>query len=42
MNLINIKQNVLSMELLAVFIFQSKSRDNEIEGVEIDVKPFEV
>ena len=30
------------MELLAVFIFQNKSRDNEIAGVEIDVKPFEV
>lgn len=42
MNLINIKQNLLSMELLAVFIFQNKSRDNEIAGVEIDVKPFEV
>ena len=37
MNLINIKQNLLSMELLAVFIFQNKRRDNEI-----DVKPFEV
>ena len=42
MNLINIKQNILSMDLLAVFIFQNKSRDNEIAGVEIDVKPFEV
>ena len=38
MDLTSVKWNILTMQLLAVCIFQSKGTENEIAGKGIDVK----